>query len=60
MNTLPLDLHTIVDAMVIAFSAFQAWQSAKMRIEILSLKLWIHENFQRIPDVRPARECANE
>lgn len=43
------DFHTIVDACVIAFSAFQAWQHAQMRIQILELKNWIHENFERLP-----------
>lgn len=44
-----LDAHTVVDVLVIAFSAFQTYQNAKMRAEILALKLWIVANFQQRP-----------
>lgn len=47
---MPIDLHSLADIAVLAFSAFQAWQHAQMKIQILELKNWIHENFERRPE----------
>ena len=44
-----VDIHTVVDFAVIAFSAFQAYENTKIKIEIMALKLWIIQNFHSKP-----------
>lgn len=44
-----IDYKTVIDIGVLAFGAFNAWNSARMRNEIGKLKLWIIQNFQAKP-----------
>jgi hypothetical protein len=47
-----IDFKTLVDAGVIVATLFSAWQSNKVKIEILKMRLWIVNNFH-------AKEGAN-
>ena len=38
-------MHTLLDFAVIGFTLFNTYESNKVKIEILKLKLWITNNF---------------
>lgn len=41
-----IDIHTLVDLLVLGITAFASFESSKTKLAVVELKLWIIQNFE--------------
>ena len=51
-----LSVENLISISTLVFSAFTAYNNQKMKLEIISLKLWIVQNFQEKDTHKPDKE----
>lgn len=55
--TVTLDFHLALEMLVLLVSCYSALANQRTKIEILSLKLWITENFHAKKDAKLIDAC---